>query len=290
MQVKLGTIRSQCSGFENIAEIAKKTDSLLYDSVVLDFTPCSFFEANMAAALYVVIARLRDKVNDVSIINVPDGVQTILRKNRFLCVFNVSELSDTNQTTFPFKIFKLTAEEQFYDYLETYMKGRGIPEMSKELAKRFKQSLFELFINAAIHSESESGIFLCGQFYPQQHRVDFTIADAGVGIPEKVKTYLGMAAIESCDAIRWALTEGNTTKTGRQPGGLGLKLIKDFIQINEGALQIVSRFGYYEFSAGGEVYQKLGHDFPGTCINIEINTNRVSRYYLRSELGNDEIF
>jgi signal transduction histidine kinase len=290
MQVKVETIRSQCSGFENIAEIAEKTDALLFDSVVLDFKPCTFFEANMAAALYIVIARLRNRVNDVSIINVPDGIQTILRKNRFLCTFNISELPDTNQTTFPFKIFKLTAEEQFNDYLETYMNGRGIPEMSKELAKRFKQSLFELFINAAIHSESDSGIFLCGQFYPQLHRVDFTIADAGIGIPKKVQTYLGMKTMDSCDAIQWALTEGNTTKTGRQPGGLGLKLIKDFIQINKGSLQIVSRFGYYEFSAGGEVYQKLDHDFPGTCINIEINTNGMSRYFLKSELENEEIF
>jgi hypothetical protein len=52
MQVKVETIRSQCSGFENIAEIAEKTDALLFDSVVLDFKPCTFFEANMAAALY----------------------------------------------------------------------------------------------------------------------------------------------------------------------------------------------------------------------------------------------
>jgi hypothetical protein len=134
-------------------------------------------------------------------------------------------LSDTNQTTLPFKIFKLTAEDQFNDYLETYLKGRGIPE--------------------------------------------------------RVQTYLSTATMDSCDAIRWALTEGNTTKTGRQPGGLGHKLIKDFIQVNEGALQIVSRFGYYEFSTGGEVYQKLNHDFPGTCINIEINTNGMIRNYSR---------
>jgi hypothetical protein len=37
--------------------------------------------------------------------------------------------------------------------------------------------------------------------------------------------------LDSCEAIKWALTEGNTTKEGDQPGGLGLKLIKDFIQM-----------------------------------------------------------
>ncbi|MFO7749866.1 MAG: hypothetical protein R6V54_07195 [Desulfobacteraceae bacterium] len=90
MQVNVGTIRSQYSGFDSIASIAsiaKQTQALLLDSVELNFSFCSFFEANMAAPLYSVIARLRDDLNDVSIADVPTGVNTILRKNRFLTVF-----------------------------------------------------------------------------------------------------------------------------------------------------------------------------------------------------------
>ena len=96
--------------------------------------------------------------------------------------------------------------------------------------------------------------------------------------------------LDSCESIKWALTEGNTTKEGDQPGGLGLKLIKDFIQINKGKLQIVSQFGYYEFSMHGESYQELNYEFPGTCINIEINTNDSSNYCLQSELSSEDIF
>ena len=197
---------------------------------------------------------------------------------------------DTNQTAVPFKIFKLQAGEQFYDYLESYMHGKGIPTMSEGLTKRFRQSLFEIFQNAAIHSKSGSGIFTCGQFFPQMHRLDFTVADAGVGIRENVRNYTGNAKMGSCTAIEWALTEGNTTKTGNQPGGLGLKLLKDFIRMNRGKLQIVSRFGYYEFSATGDGCIKLDHDFPGTCVNIEINTQDTSNYCLKSELSSDDIF
>lgn len=101
---------------------------------------------------------------------------------------------------------------------------------------------------------------------------------------------MGKENLDSCTAIQWALTEGNTTKTGNQPGGLGLKLIKDFIQINQGKLQIASQFGYYEFSAGGESYQEMHNDFPGTCIYIEINTNGSSSYCLKSELASEDIF
>ncbi|TWI73966.1 histidine kinase/DNA gyrase B/HSP90-like ATPase [Desulfobotulus alkaliphilus] len=290
MKLNLGTIRSNCSGFEGIAHIADKTKNICYDSIELDFSSCSFFEANMAAPLYAVIARLRDELNDVTIANVPSGVSRILRKNKFLSIFNQPDLLDINQTTLPFKIFKLHAGEQFNDYLDTYMKGRGIPTMSKALTKRFRQSLFEIFLNATIHSQSSSGIFVCGQFYPNKHRLDFTIADAGVGIRENVRRYTGKATLNSCKAIEWAMTDGNTTKTGNQPGGLGLKLIKDFIRMNGGKIQLVSRFGYYEFSANGEAIQKMDNDFPGTCINIEINTDDTGSYCLKSELKNEDIF
>ena len=162
--------------------------------------------------------------------------------------------------------------------------------MSEGLTKRFRQSLFEIFQNAAMHSKSESGIFTCGQFFPQMHRLDFTIADAGVGIRENVRQYTGNSKMNSCTAIIWALTEGNTTKTGDQPGGLGLKLLKDFILMNKGKLQIVSRYGYYQFSASGDKCIKLDYDFPGTCVNIEINTQDTSSYCLQSELSSDDIF
>jgi signal transduction histidine kinase len=290
MKLNIGTIRSNCIGFDTIADIAVKTKDVWLDSVEFNLSSCCFFEANMAAPLYAVIARLRDELNDVTITNVPAGVSTILRKNKFLSVFNQPALTDTNQTTLPFKILKLTAGDQFNDYLDTYMRGRGIPTMSEALTKRFRQSLFEIFLNATIHSQSKAGIFVCGQFYPNKHRLDFTISDAGVGIRENVRRYTRKPKLNSCKAIEWAMTEGNTTKTGNQPGGLGLKLIKDFIKMNGGKIQVVSRFGYYEFSANSESIQKMNNDFPGTCINIEINTEDTGSYCLKSELKSEDIF
>lgn len=289
MQIDVGTIKSNMSGFGKIAKLAKQTKDSFLDSIELDFSYCSFFEANMVAPLYSVIARLRDELNDVSINNMQSGVETILRKNRFLTVFNQSKLVDHNQTTLPFKIFKLTAGEQFNDYLSRYMKGKGIPTMSEALTKRFRQSLLEIFLNAAIHSESKSGIFVCGQFYPQKQRLDFTISDAGIGIRENVRRYT-KRKVNSCNAIKWAMTEGHTTKSGNQPGGLGLKLLKDFVQLNKGKLQIVSNWGYYEFNADGESCDKMDYSFPGTCVNIEINTTDTGSYYLSSESDSNDIF
>ena len=73
MKLNIGTVRSDCAGFNSIAHIAEQSHEAFSDSVEVDFSSCDFFEANMAAPLYVVVARLRDELNDVSLINLrPD--------------------------------------------------------------------------------------------------------------------------------------------------------------------------------------------------------------------------
>ena len=289
MKIPLNRIESDFDGFKAIANIAVRTQKVQKKSITLDFSSCCFFEANMSAPLYAVISRLKNASNDVSIENIPQNVSNILQKNKFLTHFNRSEMRDVNQTTLPFRIFADTEEGLFNEYIVSYMQGKGIPAMSKELTKRFRQSLLEIFLNAVLHSESASGIFVCGQYYPTKQRLDFTIADAGIGIPENVRRYT-RNQMSACDAIQWAMQEGHTTKTGNQPGGLGLKLIKDFIHINKGKMQIVSQSGYYTYSATEDSILDMALDFPGTCINIEINTADTSSYCLQSELTSEDIF
>lgn len=291
MKLSIGTIKSDRKGFETLAEVFKTARDLSLDTLNLDFSSCSFFEGNMAAPFYAILSQVFNGLNEISVVNVPDDVEKILRKNQFFCVFGYTAIHDHNQTTLPFKKFKLQAGDQFSDYLDQYLKGKGLPEMTYALTKKFRQSLLEIFQNSAIHSDSASGIFTCGQFFPKKQRIDFTIADAGIGIRENVRRYHGDAKISSRDAIRWGLTEGNTTrKGGNQPGGLGLKLIKDFIRLNQGKIQIISRFGFYQYSASGELLLKMDKDFPGTSVNIEINTGDTNSYRLKSELKVDDIF
>lgn len=133
------------------------------------------------------------------------------------------------------------------------------------------------------------GVFVCGQFYPLDQRLDLTIADAGIGIRTKARQYLGRN-ISSIEAIRWALKEGHTSKTGSQPGGVGLKFLKDFIELNKGKIHIVSRLGFYAYSEGKESYAKLTADFPGTAVNLEINTGDTQAYRLSREISPEDIF
>jgi hypothetical protein len=89
--------------------------------------------------------------------------------------------------------------------------------------------------------------------------------------------------MNSDQAIRWALQEGNTTRKDSIPGGLGLKLLREFIELNRGCIQIVSDRGFWQFDQDGETIERMPNSFPGTVVNLEINTADTSSYCLSSE-------
>lgn len=156
--------------------------------------------------------------------------------------------------------------------------------MSDGLSRRFKDSILEIFDNAAVHSETGLGIFVCGQYFHKRNKLDFSIADAGIGIRRKVARELGLKML-SHDAIAWALEAGNTTRRGRIPGGMGLKIMRKFVEINHGRLQIVSDRGYWEQCQDGcLIRRRMDDSFPGTVVNIEINTADERSYCLPSEI------
>ena len=216
----LPTVYSNRTGFESLGALASATKELFADELELDMSQVGFFDANMAAPLGVVLARVTDNFNKVKVVAVPDRVQQILRKNRFLASFNFKPLADTNRTTMPFRRFRLSDEGAFEAYVHRQLRGKGIPVMSDGASSLFKREVFEVYQNAVIHSESEIGVFVCGQFFPQQNRLDFTIADAGIDIRDSVRRYFKNRRIGSIPALKWALKPSNTTKRGPQPGGL----------------------------------------------------------------------
>ncbi len=287
----LPTIKSQKDGFDHLAELAAETEEVYNSVVELDFSRCAFFDANMAAPLAAVLTLLSvERFNRVEIVNIRPAIKNILCKNSFLVPYGYDPVVDANQTALPFIRLQLKDENSFADYLNKHLNGKGIPRMTKAMGKIFRQSVFEVFQNVVIHSGSELGVFICGQFYPQLQRLDLTIADAGIGIRTNVRRYLQNNKLSSVAALKWALQAGNTTKTGTQPGGVGLKFLKDFIELNGGKIQIASRYGFYEYNKEAESFSKLTADLTGTAVNLEINTGDTHTYKLISEISSKDIF
>ncbi|WP_018989138.1 ATP-binding protein [Aromatoleum toluclasticum] len=283
-KVCVGEIHSSRSGFASLARLSSALQGYFLDTVEVDFSACTWFDANMSAPLGVVLAHAVDNLNELKLCGINPRVETILAKNRFLVGFGFPERNDTHGTTIPYRRFSADDDRYFAAYLNQHLRGKGLPTMSVALSERFRNSVLEIFVNAAMHSDSKLGIFACGQYFPQQHRLDFCVADAGIGIRRKIHTELGLK-MNSDKAIEWALQEGNTTKTGSVPGGLGLKLIREFIAMNKGRIQIVSDRGYWELRPEGETLTRIDTAFPGTVINIEINTADTGSYRLHAESG-----
>ena len=285
----LPTVHSNRQGFESIGALAKAAEGLFADRLQLNMSRVSFFDANMAAPLGAILAQVADKFNIVEIVAVPDKVEQVLRKNRFLTNYWYESLDDSDRITMPFRRLRLSDEGEFEEYIHRQLSGRGIPRMSEGASRVFKKKAFEVYQNAIVHSESELGVFVCGQFFPQQYRLDFTIADVGIGIRETVRRYFNDTRISSLPALKWALKPLNTTKRGPHPGGLGLEFLQKFARLNGGKIQIASRFGFYELNCDGESFAKMEADFPGTAVTIGINTADEGVYVLKSEIDTDDV-
>ena len=59
----LPTIRSQREGFERLAILSVDTEKLSASRLEVDLSQCGFFDANMAAPLASVLARVADRFN-----------------------------------------------------------------------------------------------------------------------------------------------------------------------------------------------------------------------------------
>ena len=293
MIYQLQSVLSNRVGFERLGHLAKATKHLFADELELNMSQVSSFDANMAAPLGAVLARVTDQFNSVKIVSVPADVKGLLRRNQFLTHFRYDSIDDVQRTSMPFRRFRLSDEGAFAEYVHRLLTGEGIPVMSEEANQRFKRKVFEVYQNAIVHSESSVGIFVGGQIFSHENRIDFTIADGGIGIRDAVRHYFKdwlaseVARISSVAALKWALEPSHTTKHGSHPGGLGLDFLRQFSALNQGKIRIVSRLAFHEYDCGQEDFQKMASDFPGTAVTIEINTTDTSTYVLRKESSSE---
>ncbi len=289
MTVRLvGEVRSNYQGFERLIVLHEKLRAAPGHQHALDLARCSWMDANMCAVLGVLLSIHSPPV---TIGAVRPRLEEILQKNRFFQHMGFARPSrrDTYRTTIEFRRFERTAIRDFMAYLTEQFKGKGLPEMTPALRRKFRASIAELFHNAMEHSETQYGVFACGQLFPTSKRVDFTVADAGVGMRERIRRDTGQS-FSPPDAILWALKHTTRRRQAGKPGGLGLKLIQEFIRLNGGVIQIASDAGYWRFSRGTQETKSFSAPFPGTVVNIEINTADTQSYRLTSEIDPGDIF
>ena len=290
MRYPLPEIRHDQESFAALTLLHAQTKDCFLEEIEIDLGGTKRFQADMCAALGAILYRLGRQLNTVRLVDATDEVAEILSKNGFLSHYGREKIPDSWGAAISYRRFDVRDDHYFSGYIEReFIHRSDLPEMSPGLAKKFRESIFEIFSNAVLHSDTSLGIFSCGQFFPEQDRLDFTVVDLGVGMRRNIRDRTGHN-LGSVDAIVWATEANNTTKRAGVPGGLGLKLLGEFIELNGGCLRIVSDGGYWEKKKSDLSTGTLDHPFPGTVVSLEVNISDASSYSLASELSTDDIF
>lgn len=274
MMHRLHNVSSDFHGFGSLAQLAGDVADLEKSTLEVSFASVSWFDANMTAPFGSVLAQVKYRTNDLSFTDLPRNLRSILERTGFLDAFGTSLPRTLSSTIIPFAQFDSSDSDKFYDYLDEHLLGKGFADITSVLLLQFQQGLGEIFINTQIHAQSDLGVFVCGQFFPVTRRLYITLADAGITIPGAVSQRLD-ADIPPLRALHWALTEGHTTKRGT-PGGVGLKLVRTFVERNRGELQIASGRAFWRYAAGAESLASLPEAFPGTAITLGVNTDEIA--------------
>lgn len=292
MRITLSRIQSDFDGFSKLIVLHHQAQACSEKQCEIDMSSVSWFDANMCALLGAALYECRVQ-HRIHLVHMKQALHDLLQRNGFLpnFGFKADKIPDIKGTTIEYQRFDKTDSEAFKSYVGRHFVGKGIPNMSDELHKRFRESIAELFDNAIEHSNTIKGIFACGQYFPNDRRLDFSIVDLGSGMKNHINERKGLN-LDPVEAIIWATTGKNTTRRrkDKRPGGLGLKLIKEFITLNRGKIQIVSDAGYWNYQYDGVNTKFFSLPFPGTVVNIEINTADKGSYCLESELGPEDIF
>ncbi len=279
----LNGIGNDFQSYEQIINLYVQNKDKWFDNINIDIR--EWFSANTCSMLGAVLTKFQNNLNTVTI-NAGKS-ESILKRNGFLSFFGREKENDYNNTAIPYQILSTKDDRYFNNYVfREFLSKPDFPDMTNHLKKKLAESIYEIFINAKMHSDTEK-IFVCGQFFPAKHKIEFMITDIGSGIRNAVNNRFG-TNLTAVQAIKWAVKDRNTTKKGVS-GGIGLALLHDFIKTNKGMVQIISNQGFWQLNNGKITTRSFNDEFPGTMVNISVHTDDQNLYMLASEVP-DNIF
>lgn len=214
-----------------------------------------------------------------------------LRNNGFLELVQGEKRSLHRHSGIPFKEFDMKSEGVVERYIYDYvLLSREVPKMSTGAMKKVFRSIFEIYQNAVMHSGA-ANIYVCGQFYRVRKRMALTMVEIGHSFKHNVQNHIKQfESLNGLKCIEWAVQSGNTTKPKDETGGLGLDLIRSFLIMNEGKLQIRSADGYWQEKSGLSSGNLCKNSFNGSIVNIEFNLLDKNQYFTQDELDVKDIF
>ena len=138
--------------------------------------------------------------------------------------------------------------------------------------------LAEILNNCFDHANSVTGVIAHAQYFRVNNTIWLAICDTGIGLPSCVNNYLaskGRVKITSGEAVRWAFTNANTTKSTPRNRGLGLNTLLDQTEFHGGALRMITHDKWVLNNERIKLRMRDTRHFFGTAIEMEININNL---------------
>lgn len=272
---RLRALCGDIAAFEQIGDIYKSTIESQCKSAFVDCSRIKWIDAHLSAGFFAAQQLLKERGISLHFTNLIPRVAEIFEHHGLLG----DRPARVKESVIPLTQFQPGESKEFAQYTQDNFCRLPIPEMSNEVSDKFFEGIDELFSNAELHSKTTHGMFSCGQFFPRKNKLDFTLVDTGLGFQGLINR-VKHKNLAPDTAIDWAMTGNNTTRSGDIPGGLGLKILKGFVELNQGSLTIVSHNGHWQLCRGHVTMGTMKSPFPGTAVTLEINTADKNKYYM----------
>jgi hypothetical protein len=264
-----GEIFTNYSGIKQLFRLYHQGRDFSNLTLSIDMYKLEWIDANLSSLFYAILYKLAVENNlrfstDVSYLK---NKFDVLFRNGFFV--NEEEVIDERKSTVVLKEFLPGDDKAYISYIEhDLMNHRGMPKFSKEVKQGILNELIEVYTNIGLHARTDHPFFVCGQYYPKQENLIFTIVDLGVGFLTPINEKIP-AIDNDFDAIMWALEKSNTTKVGT-PGGLGLYQLRKYCENNNSDMQILTGDIFWSSELASTVFdfRKFPQPFVGTTINL----------------------
>jgi hypothetical protein len=261
-----------------------------FEDVRFEFTGCRFLRPNAVAFLGGLARLIESRLGSVAFDwgTLQDSwVRTTIRQNGFASAFG-DPSAPWDGSSIPYREDKALNMNDIMDYLTFHWvgKGWGLSHISEKLRDAIVGRMWEIYNNAFEHSGTQIGVYTCGQHFKQKNELLLSVVDFGQGIPAKIRNFVGKdpraQSLPATACLRWAFKRGNSTCPQGVARGLGLDLLKEFIRLNQGKLEVYSNDGYAIIDKEGERYENSDISFEGTVVHITLRCDE-NLYRFRDE-------
>jgi len=263
-------VNTNFAGINKLFDFHKKASQYYNTTIYIDFYHLNWFDANLSALFGSILAKLQ-KENNLSFSTDMKFLREhfdVLFRNGFLKSEDAND--DLQESTVSFRSFDINDKKGFIVYVENELfNHRGMPELDDEEKSSILGSLIEVYCNIQEHSKAIEPFYVCGQYYPKQGFLAFSMVDLGIGFLPAIKTKTKGKVNNSYDAIKWALEKRNTTREGA-PGGLGLFDLNSYFNRTNGDIQVISGDTFWSLDLENSVLKKFSFPNPytGSILNL----------------------